>query len=134
MQQRRQQGPKVLRPRLAVMPRSDGWAIVGASLAAAKHHYKTQREAVDAARRLIETRVGGEVTIHGRDGRIRSVDTYVLGEGSFDKISAVEGIHIGEEMKRDFSLLDRRKYSPEKRRQWLIAKYGSKSNGIRRRK
>jgi hypothetical protein len=89
---------------------------------------------VEAARRLIEARVGGELTIHGRDGRIRSVDTYALGEGTFDRISAVEGIYISEKMKRDFSFLDRQRYSPEKRRQWLIAKYGSVGNGIRRRK
>lgn len=134
MKQRKQKALKSTRPRLSVVRRSEGWAIAGHSPGIERRPYKTQREAVEVARRLIKTQVGGELTIHGRDGRIRSVDTYALGEGSFDRISAVEGIYLSQEMKKDFSLLDRRRYSPEKRREWLIAKYGSQGDGIRRRK
>lgn len=134
MQQRKQKVSKGGRQRLSVVLRSEGWAIAGYSAAIERRPYRTQREAVEAARRLIKTQVGGELAVHGRDGRIRSVDTYALGGRSFDKISAVEGLHISHEMRNDFSLLDRRKYSPERRREWLIAKYGPQGDGIRRRK
>jgi Uncharacterized protein conserved in bacteria (DUF2188) len=87
---------------------------------------------VAAARKLITARDGGEIVVHGRDGRIQGVDTYALGGGAFDKISAVEGIFLSEEMKRDFRALDRKRLSPEKRREWLIAKYGSCRDGVRR--
>lgn len=134
MKQRKQTASRGERRRLSVVLRSEGWAIAGHSAATEKRPYRTQREAVEAARRLIKTQVGGELTVRGRDGRIRSVDTYALGGRSFDKISAVEGIHLSPEMRNDFSLLDRRRYSPEKRREWLITKYGSQADGIRRRK
>jgi hypothetical protein len=49
-------------------------------------------------------------------------------------INAVEGIFLSEEMKRDFRALDRKQLSPEKRREWLVAKYGARSDDIRRRK
>ena len=122
------------RMRLSVVPKSPGWAICGSSSGTAQRAYKTQREAVAAARKLIKAKDGGEVVVHGRNGRIRGVDTYVLGGDSFDKISAVEGIFLSEEMKRDFRALDRKRLSPEERREWLIAKYGSRSDDIRRRK
>jgi hypothetical protein len=122
------------RMRLSVVPKSPGWAIQGSSSGTAQRAYKTQREAVAAARKLIKTRDGGEIVVHRRDGRIRGVDTYVLGGDSFDKISALEGIFLSEEMKQDFRALDRKRLSPEKRREWLIAKYGSRSDSIRRRK
>jgi uncharacterized protein DUF2188 len=96
--------------------------------------YKTQREAVAAARKLIQSGQGGEIVVHGRDGRIRGVDTYAVGSDSFDRISAVESIFLSEEMKRDFRALDRKRLSPRERRKWLIAKYGSPRDGIRRRK
>jgi len=120
--------------RLSVVPKSQGWAIAGYSSGTTQRSYKTQQEAVAAARKLINAQVGGELVVHGRDGRIRSVDTYALGEDSFDKISAVEGIFLSKEMRRDFSALDREQFSPEKRREWLIAKYGPQRDSIRRRK
>lgn len=122
------------RTRLSVVPKSVGWVIDGSDSGTAPRGYKTQREAVAAARKLIKAKDGGEIVVHGRDGRIRGVDTYALGGDSFDKINAVEGIFLSEEMKRDFRALDRKRLSPEKRRQWLVAKYGSQSADIRRRK
>jgi hypothetical protein len=96
--------------------------------------YKTQREALVAAQSLIKAKDGGEVIVHGRDGRIRSVDTYSLGEASFDRISAVEGVFVSDEMKRMFRSLDRKRLSPEKRREWLVSKYGPRNDDVRRRK
>lgn len=37
--------------------------------------YDTQAEAVDAARKLVQRSGGGDVIVHGRDGKIRSRDT-----------------------------------------------------------
>ncbi len=37
--------------------------------------HNTQREAVDAGRRMLTNQGGGELTVKGRDGQIRSKDT-----------------------------------------------------------
>lgn len=121
------------RARFFVVPQSSAWVLRQTGSARVSRAYKTQREAVAAARKLIKEEDGGEIIVHGRDGRIRGVDTYALGGASFDKINAVEGIFLSEEMKRDFRSLDRKRLSPEKRRGWLIAKYGSRSDDVRRR-
>jgi hypothetical protein len=125
---------KSKRTSFCVVPQSSAWALWEEGRARASRVYKTQREAVEAARKLITARNGGDIVVRGRNGRIRGVDTYVLGGDGFDKISAVEGIFLSAEMKRDFRALDGKRLSPEKRREWLIAKYGSRSDDIRRRK
>src|SRR5262245_8494620 len=117
-----------------VVPQSSAWALREEGSARALRVFKTQREAVEAARKLINASNGGDIVVHGRNGRIRGVDTYALGGDGFDKISAVEGIFLSAEMKRDFRALDGKRLSPEKRREWLIAKYGSRSDDVRRRK
>jgi hypothetical protein len=73
---------------------------------------------------MLRPRGGGEIVVHGRDGRIGGVDSYTLGAEAFAKISAVEGIALTEEMRRDFRILDRRGLSAPERRRWLIEKYG----------
>lgn len=125
---------KHARTRIFVVSELLGWAVRGSALGVAQCTYKTQREAVAAARKMIKQECGGELVIHGRDGRIRGVDTYSVGADSFDKISAVEGILLSDEAKRDFRALDRKRLSPRERREWLIAKYGPQRDDIRRRK
>ncbi len=110
------------RVRLSIVPKQSGWAIVGSG--AINRVYETRREAETAAKRLVAAKRGGESVVRGRDGRIRSVDTYALSAASFAKVSAVEGISLTAEMKRDFRALDRTGLSPEARRQWLVSKYG----------
>jgi hypothetical protein len=83
---------------------------------------------------LIRPHLGGEIVVHSRDGRIRGVDTYAVGSNSFDRISAVEGIFLSEEMKREFRTFDRKRLSPRERRELLISKYGTPRDDIRRRK
>jgi hypothetical protein len=117
------------RSRLSVVPRPTGWVVEGFPAGAAQV-YKTQREAVAAARKLIEPRAGGEIVVRGRDGRIRGVDSYTLGQHDFERISAVEGIHLSEDLKRDFRRLDRKRLSAEERRDWLIAKYGARRDKL----
>jgi hypothetical protein len=121
------------RMRLSVVPNAMGWTIEGLPATAASQAYKTQREAVAAARRAIRPSAGGEVVIRSRSGRVREVDTYVLGRSGFEKISAVEGITVSREIEHDFAALDRKGLSPQERRAWLIAKYGSRCDQLRRR-
>jgi len=44
-----------------------------ADRASSKHN--TQKEALDAANRMLKNQGGGELTTKGRDGKIRSTDT-----------------------------------------------------------
>jgi hypothetical protein len=46
----------------------------------------------------------------------------------------VEGIFLSAEMRRAFRSLDRMQLSPEKRREWLVSKYGPRNDDVRRRK
>lgn len=52
-----------------------GWANkkVGASKASSVH--PTQREAINTAKEMLGNQGGGELTVKGRDGKIRSKDT-----------------------------------------------------------
>jgi len=63
-----------------VTPNGDGrWAVhrPGANRASSIH--VTQRAAEDRAREALVNTGGGELTIHGRDGRIRDSDTVAPG-------------------------------------------------------
>jgi hypothetical protein len=76
----------------------------------------------------IKNMSGAEIVTQGRDGRIHSVDSYALGMSGFVNVSAMEGILLTDEMRRDFRMLDRKGLSPQARRRWLIAKYGKSSS------
>jgi hypothetical protein len=41
--------------------------------------HQTQQEAIEAGRRMLQNQGGGELTVQGRDGRIRSKDTIAPG-------------------------------------------------------
>ena len=45
--------------------------------------YKTQREAIQGAKRMLQNQGGGELTTKGRDGKIRSKDTIRPGNDPF---------------------------------------------------
>lgn len=51
-----------------------GW-MIKASRNGGGHRYDTQRDAVVAARETLRNKGGGELIVHGRDGRIRDRDT-----------------------------------------------------------
>lgn len=60
--------------------RPDGkWANKRHDAGKASSLHDTQGEAIDAARNLLERQGGGELNVHGRDGRIRSKDTIAPG-------------------------------------------------------
>ena len=54
---------------------SGGWDVKKPGAGRSSGHFKTQGEAIDRARRIVTREGGGEVRIHGRDGRIRDSDT-----------------------------------------------------------
>lgn len=58
-----------------VVQREDGWAVLGENNTRDTSHHDTQAEAIDAAREIARNQ-GGEVVIHGRDGKIRDKDSY----------------------------------------------------------
>lgn len=52
-----------------------GWSVKKDKVSRATKHFDTQVDAIDWAKKLSKTE-GGEFVIHGRDGTIRSRDTY----------------------------------------------------------
>lgn len=52
-----------------------GWDVKKPGGTRSSGHFGTQGEAIDRARRIVSHEGGGEVRIHGRDGRIRDSDT-----------------------------------------------------------
>lgn len=58
-----------------VVPRDGAWAVRGANTSRDTRRYATQREAIDAARRIARNQ-GSELLVHGRDGRVRERRSY----------------------------------------------------------
>ncbi len=58
-----------------VVPRGRKWAVRKTGAVKVTRHFDTQKEAIQAARGIARNQ-GGEVFIHGRDGRIRARDSY----------------------------------------------------------
>jgi hypothetical protein len=63
-----------------VVPNPEGgWDVTAGDASRASSHQDTQAEAIDRARTIVQNLGGGEVVIHGRDGRIRDSDTVAPG-------------------------------------------------------
>ncbi len=63
-----------------VTPRPDGtWANKRNDAGKASSVHETQKAAIDAARQNLTNQGGGELTVKGRDGLIRSKDTIAPG-------------------------------------------------------
>lgn len=60
-----------------------GWDVKKPGSSRASAHTATQQEAVDRAREIVRNQGGGEVRIHGRDGRIRDSDTIAPGNDPY---------------------------------------------------
>ncbi len=69
-------------------------------------------------------RSGGELTVQGRDGRIR--ESMTLGRDPMAKIAAVEGIYLSPELKRTLEDLDRAGASGDERRRSIARQFGKK--------
>ena len=53
----------------------DTWANKRNDASKASSVHNTQKDAIDAARDMLKNQGGGELTVMGRDGKIRSKDT-----------------------------------------------------------
>lgn len=63
-----------------IVPGKDGgWDVRAPGASRASAHTRTQAEAIDRARVIVGKAGGGEVRIHGRDGKIRDSDTIAPG-------------------------------------------------------
>ena len=58
-----------------VVPREHGWGVIKPNGERASSVERTQAEAIDRAREILQNDGGGELVTHGRDGRIRESDT-----------------------------------------------------------
>ena len=52
-----------------------GWDVKKPGASRASSHHPTQKDAISDARDSVKKNGGGEVRIHGRDGKIRDSDT-----------------------------------------------------------
>ena len=63
-----------------VVPAKDGgWDVVKPGSDRASSHHNTQADAINRGREIVRKAGGGELNIHGRDGRIREKDTIPKG-------------------------------------------------------
>jgi hypothetical protein len=53
-----------------------------------------------------------------------SANGFKIGREDFAAISAVEGLDLSDEMRREFRQFDAEGLSASERRKWIIAKYG----------
>lgn len=58
-----------------VVPTDGGWDVKKPGAGRASAHYDRQRDAVDRARQILKNAGGGELRIHGRDGKLRNSNT-----------------------------------------------------------
>ena len=58
-----------------VVPRKDGWAVIGAGNERATIIVPTQEQAIAIAQQIARNQ-GSDTKIHGRDGRIRAGNSY----------------------------------------------------------
>lgn len=56
-----------------------GWDVVKPNAERASSHHNTQEQAINRGREIVHNLGGGELRIHGRDGRIRDSDTIAPG-------------------------------------------------------
>jgi hypothetical protein len=66
-----------------VYRKPDGWAEKRNDAGRAGGIYKTQGEAIEAAKQTLHKQGGGELIVMGRDGRIRSKDTITPGRDPY---------------------------------------------------
>ena len=53
----------------------------------------------------------------------RKESGYTIGRDAFAKISAVEGVHLTNEMQKDFQAFEQKGLSPQDRREAISKKY-----------
>ncbi|WP_323792202.1 DUF2188 domain-containing protein [Nocardioides sp.] len=63
--------------------KNGGWDVQKPGASRSSAHTDTQKEAVARAKEIVSNAGGGEVRIHGRDGKIRNSDTVAPGNDPF---------------------------------------------------
>jgi hypothetical protein len=58
---------------------SGGWDVKAHRAGRASSHHDTQAAAIAVGQRILRNAGGGEIVIHGRDGKIRHADTVAPG-------------------------------------------------------
>ena len=58
-----------------IVPREKGWAVHGEGNSKDTSHHRTQKEAIDAGRRIAQNQ-GSELIIQGQGGKIRARDSH----------------------------------------------------------
>lgn len=66
-----------------VARKPDGWAVTAPKSTRASSIHATQKEAIEAAKQILRNQGGGEVRVHGTDGRIREGITVKPGNDPF---------------------------------------------------
>lgn len=62
-----------------VFKNDHGWAIQGQGNSRVSAYAPTQKQAYDRAREIVSNRGGGDISLHGLDGRIRDKNTIPKG-------------------------------------------------------
>lgn len=109
---------------LRVVRTADGWAVVRPGALRSGRAYRTQAEAIEAAKEALQSK-GGELRIQGSDGRWR--ESFTVGRDNLGKISAVEGIRVSRDVGATFREFDRRGLSADQRRAAIAKKFARKS-------
>jgi hypothetical protein len=60
-----------------------GWDVRAPGADQSSAHRHSQADAIDRARKIVHNDGGGEVVIHGQDGRIRDSDTVAPGRDPY---------------------------------------------------
>lgn len=81
-------GKKSLRSSRHVVRDGKSWAVKKPGTASAESRHRTQGAAEQRAKQQVRREGGGEVRIHGRDGRIRDSDTVAPGRDPFPPADA----------------------------------------------
>src|SRR6218665_967986 len=106
---------------LDVVPEPGGWSVKRVGGVSTPRQYRTKAEAVGAAKAAMQSS-GGALRIHARNGQI--LESVTLGRRPAAKISAVEGISLDGETRRELEGFDRQGLSPIERRRRIGRKYG----------
>jgi hypothetical protein len=83
--------------------------------------FRTQAEAIGAAKAALHSK-GGALRVHARNGQI--LESVTLGRKTAAKISAVEGIPLDGDVRRELEDFDREGLSPMERRSRIGRDYG----------
>jgi hypothetical protein len=79
------------------------------------------------SRRIVAERASGGWAVRGSKAKNAAAKRYTLGREAFAQISAIEGLHLTPEMKRDFQRFDEERLPNRNRRGAILSKYGVKA-------